>query len=113
MTRGNCVWRMPLMPDGSVSRAGQFFTSYGPSGPDGLAVDADGRLVVCNPGLGWAWVLNPRAEPLEILRTIPGTSLTNVAFGGPHRRVAYFTDSTEGRILKAELAAPGVRVSRP
>jgi gluconolactonase len=33
MTRGNCVWRMPLMPDGSVTKAGQFFTSYGPSGP--------------------------------------------------------------------------------
>ena len=112
MTRGNCVWRMPLMPDGSVSKAGQFFTSYGPSGPDGLAVDADGRLIVCNPGLGLAWVLNARAEPVEILRTAPGTSLTNVAFGGRERRVAFFTDSTNGRILKVEMSAAGCPVSR-
>jgi gluconolactonase len=112
MTRGNCVWRMPLMPDGSVSKAGQFFTSYGPSGPDGLAMDSDGRLIVCNPGLGWAWVLNARAEPVELLRTAPGTSLTNVAFGGPERRTAFFTDSTHGRVLKADLNAPGCAVNR-
>src|SRR5690349_7830774 len=31
MTRGNCVWRGPLQADGSVSKVGQFFTSYGPS----------------------------------------------------------------------------------
>lgn len=113
MTRGNCVWRMPLMSDGSISKAGQFFTSYGPSGPDGLAMDADGRLIVCNPGLGWAWVLNGRAEPVEVLRTTPGHSLTNVAFGGPARKTAFFTDSTHGRILKAEMAAAGCPVSRP
>ena len=113
MTRGNCVWRMPLMSDGSVSKAGQFFTSYGPSGPDGLAMDRDGRLLVCNPGLGWAWVLNARAEPVEILRTTAGHSLTNVAFGGPQRRTAFFTDSTQGRILRAEMAAEGGRVNGP
>jgi gluconolactonase len=112
MTRGNCVWRMPIMADGSVSKAGQFFTSYGPSGPDGLAMDRDGRLIVCNPGLGVAWVLDARAEPVEILRAVPGTSLTNVAFGGPQRRTAYFTDSTHGRILKAEMTTAGCPVNR-
>lgn len=112
MTRGNCVWRMPLLADGSVSKAGQFFTSYGPSGPDGLAVDGEGRLIVCNPGLGWAWVLNARAEPIEVLRTAPGTSLTNVAYGGAGRRTAFFTDSTHGRILKAEMSARGGPVNR-
>jgi gluconolactonase len=112
MTRGNCVWRMPLQADGSVSKAGQFFTSYGPSGPDGLAMDAAGRLIVCNPGLGWAWVLNSHAEPVEILRAAPGTSLTNVAYGGAGRRTAYFTDSSNARILKAAMAEPGREVNR-
>src|SRR6185295_7984768 len=104
MTRGNCVWRMPLMGDGSVSKAGQFFTSYGPSGPDGLAIDSSGRLIVCNPGLGVAWVLNERAEPVEVLRAAPGVSVTNVALGGADRASAYFTDSTSGQILHARLA---------
>ena len=54
MTRGNCVWRMPLFPDGSIGKAGQFFTSYGPSGPDGLAMDEIGapHRLQSRPGLG-------------------------------------------------------------
>jgi gluconolactonase len=107
MTRSNCVWRMPLFPDGSIGKAGQFFTSYGPSGPDGLAMDEAGRLIVCNPGLGWAWVLNERAEPVEILRSAAGASVTNVAFGGPQGKTAYFTESVTGSILRAQMSAPG------
>ena len=106
-TRGNCVWRMPLLADGSVSKAGQFFTSYGPSGPDGLAMDDSGRLLVANPGLAYVWVLNPRAEPEEVLTGPAGASVTNLAFGGPDRKTVFCTDSTHGHILKAEMAHPG------
>jgi gluconolactonase len=97
-----------LLPDGSVAKVGQFFTSYGPSGPDGLAVDDQGRLLVANPGLGLVWVLNHRAEPVLVLRGEPGSSLTNLAFGGADRRTLYVTDSTHGRILRATLEAPGL-----
>lgn len=113
VTRGNCVWRVPLLPDGSVAKVGQFFTSYGPSGPDGLAVDADGRVLVANPGLGYVWVLNGRAEPVLVLRGAPGSSTTNLAFGGEGRRTLYVTDSSHGRILRAALDAPGLALHRP
>src|SRR4029079_7140714 len=91
VTRGNAVWRVPLLEDGSVAKVGQFFTSYGPSGPDGLAVDQEGRVIVANPGLGCAWVLNHRAEPLIVVRSTDGASLTNVAFGDADRRTLYCT----------------------
>lgn len=113
VTRGNCVWRVPLLPDGSVAKVGQFFTSHGPSGPDGLAVDAEGRVLVANPGLGYVWVLNGRAEPVLVLRGAPGSSTTNLAFGGEGRRQLYVTDSTHGRILRAALDAPGLALHRP
>jgi gluconolactonase len=106
-TRGNCVWRMPLLADGSVSKAGQFFTSYGPSGPDGLAMDEGGRLLVANPGLAYVWVLNPRAQPEEVLTGPAGASITNLAFGGPERKTLYCTDSTHGEILTAEMSHAG------
>ncbi len=112
-TRGNCVWRMPLLADGSVSKAGQFFTSYGPSGPDGLAMDEGGRLLVANPGLAYVWVLGHRAEPEEVLTGTPGTSVTNLAFGGEGRRTVYCTDSTNGQVLRAEMATAGARLHRP
>ena len=116
-TRGNCVWRMPLQADGSVAKAGQFFTSYGPSGPDGLAVDEAGQLLVANPGLAYLWVLNRLAEPVEVLRGPAGHSLTNLAFGPATvdgvpqpRHGVYATDSTAGHILFAAMASPGLRL---
>jgi len=107
VTRGNCVWRVPLLPDGSVAKVSQFFTSYGPSGPDGLAVDAQGHLLVANPGLGYVWVLNHRAEPVQVLCGVKGSSTTNLAFGGAERKQLFVTDSTHGRILTIKLDAPG------
>jgi gluconolactonase len=106
-TRGNCVWRMPLLADGSVSKAGQFFTSYGPSGPDGLAMDESGRLLVANPGLAYVWVLGPRAEPEEVLTGPTGASITNLAFGGIDRKKLFCTDSTHGHILFTDMSASG------
>lgn len=107
-TRGNCVWRMPLQADGSVSKAGQFFTSYGPSGPDGLAMDQSGRLLVANPGLGYVWVLGSQAEPQEVLTGPAGASITNLAFGGADRKTLFCTDSTHGNILFAEMTVAGI-----
>jgi gluconolactonase len=114
-TRGNCVWRMPLLPDGSVSKAGQFFTSHGPSGPDGLAMDEAGRLYVANPGLGVVWVLDRFAEPEIVLVGPRGASLTNLAFGGSDRRTLYCTDSTHGNVLVAQMDVAGaaLQTGRP
>ncbi|ALK91432.1 SMP-30/gluconolactonase/LRE family protein [Limnohabitans sp. 103DPR2] len=111
-TRGNSVWRMPLLSDGSVSKVGQFFTSYGPSGPDGLAMDESGRLLVANPGLAYVWVLSHWAEPEEILTGPKGASLTNMAFGGKDRKTLYCTDSTNGNILRADMSVAGCPLHR-
>jgi gluconolactonase len=117
MTRGNCVWRMPLQRDGSVSKVGQFFTSYGPSGPDGLAMSRHGLLLVANPGLGYVWALNAQAEPHTVFRGPKGHSLTNLAFEPsviepvtqtrsghtlPQRFVV--TDSSTSSVLSATLS---------
>jgi len=113
VTRGNAVWRAPLMEDGSVAKVGQFFTSYGPSGPDGLAVDEAGNVVVANPGLGYVWLLNPRAEPVVVWRSPKGMSTTNIAFGGPDRKTLYCTESVSGTILKMAAPQAGLPLSRP
>ena len=110
-TRGNCAWRMPLLADGSVSKVGQFFTSYGPSGPDGLAMDEKGRLLVANPGLAYVWVLGPRAEPEEVLTGPAGASITNIAFGGAERKTLFCTDSTHGHVLCIDMSVAGSKVS--
>lgn len=108
VTRGNCVWRAPLMDDGSLSKVSQFFTSNGPSGPDGLAMDEAGRLIVANTGIGLAWVLNRKAEPELVIRSPAGVSLTNLVFGGPERKTLYCTESVSGSILRIDLDVPGL-----
>jgi gluconolactonase len=101
---------MPLQADGSVSKAGQFFTSHGPSGPDGLAFDAQGHLFVANPGLGYVWMLNACAEVVQVLQGSPSHSLTNLAFGGAARQSIFVTDSTAGTILTAQMPTAGAVV---
>jgi gluconolactonase len=113
VTRGNCVWRMPLLADGSVSKTGQFFTSHGPSGPDGLAMDESGRLLVANPALAYVWVLNHLAEPEQVLRGPSGRSLTNLAFGGADRKRLFCTESTSGAILAIDMDVAGAVLHRP
>ncbi len=112
VTRGNQVWRVPLQADGSVSKVSAFFTSYGPSGPDGLAVDESGRVLVANPGLGYLWILNHRAEPVTVIRSVHGSSLTNLAFGGSDRKTIFCTDSTTGSVLRVDSDVPGLPLAR-
>ncbi|MFM2346463.1 MAG: hypothetical protein RL654_1216 [Pseudomonadota bacterium] len=112
VTRANQVWRVPLMDDGSVAKVSAFFTSHGPSGPDGLAVDEAGRVLVANPGLGRVWVLDALAEPEQVLLSPAGRSLTNLAFGGTDRRTLYCTESVSGSILRITLDRAGLPIHR-
>ena len=83
VTRANQIWRLPLHADGSVTKASVFCHLHGgPSGPDGLALDAEGCLLVAHAGFGTVWRLSPRAEPLERIASCAGWSTTNLAFGG-------------------------------
>ena len=108
VTRANAVWRMPMMPDGGVSKVGVFIQlSGGLAGPDGMALDEEGNLLVCHAGLGTVWQFSPLGEPLARIRSCTGLMTTNVAYGGPDNRSVFITESETGTILRAELPTPG------
>ena len=109
-TRGNEVWRAALMKDGTVSKVGRFFVSHGPSGPDGLAMDAKGNLVIANPGLGCVWLLDHQACPVGIWTSPTGKTLTNIAFGGVGNKTLYCTESETGAILTITMPNAGTTV---
>ncbi|WLS80739.1 SMP-30/gluconolactonase/LRE family protein [Erwinia pyri] len=113
MTRGNAIWRCPLQQDGSVSKVGQFFSSHGPSGPDGITVNAEGELLIANPGLGRIWHLNDLAEPVEILVSPLGRSTTNLCYGGNNLCELFVTESVSGAILTSTLSTPGKSLPIP
>lgn len=106
MTRDNSVWRAPLTSSG-VSKVGRFCSFGGTSGPDGLALDAAGNLLVAHASLGHVFMLAPNGELLARLPSVAGTTCTNVAFGGPERRTLYITESLTGTVLMADLPNPG------
>ena len=108
VTRANAVWRVPLLPDGGTMKVGTFlYLSGGHGGPDGLAIDEEGNLVVAHVGMGSVWVFSPLGEPIYRIRSCEGLATTNIAYGGPGRRTLYITESESGCILQCELPVPG------
>lgn len=106
VTRANQVWRGPLLADGTVSKVGALRTFFGTSGPDGMAVDVDNRLVVAHASLGGAFVLNPRGEVTYFVKSPVGSTVTNVAYR-PGTSKLVLTESETGSILEADLPAAG------
>lgn len=108
VTRGNCVWRAPLQPDGGTSKVGLFIQlSGGWGGPDGLAIDSEGGLLVAHAGFGSVWHFSPIGEPLHRIVSEVGVATTNIAFGGAGNRQLYITESESGSILVADLPVAG------
>ncbi len=107
LTRDNAVWRMRLNDNGRADQVGRLIRLSGGTGPDGMAADADGNILVCHVGFGAIWVFSPTGEPLYRVNSCKGLAITNCAFGGPDNRTPYITESSSGCVLTAELPTPG------
>ena len=108
VTRGNCVWRVPFVCDGGIAKVGMYIQlSGGGGGPDGLALDEEGGLLVAHVGMGSVWTFNAMGEPVHRIKSCMGTHTTNIAFGWPDQGMLYITESATGTILKAQLSVPG------
>ena len=107
VTRANQVWRGPLQRDGSISKVAAFQTFFGASGPDGLALDVDGRLAMAHGSLGGAFVMAANGEVTHFLESAAGAMVTNLAYR-PGTRQIVITESQSGTILEADLPAQGL-----
>ncbi len=108
VTRAQQIWRIPLNGSGLVAKVGVFAQLHGGmGGPDGIALDEEGCLIVAHTGFGSIWRLSPVAEPLLRVKSPAGISTTNVAYGGPDRKTLFITESATGSILTAPMPAPG------
>jgi gluconolactonase len=107
-TRTQQIWRIPLMKDGGVSKVGVAIQmSGGYAGPDGIEMDSDGGLLVCQLGIG-VWRFDKRMLPTHlVLGSEDETYLTNLAFQPRDPRNLYITGSTTGTVFTAKMPVPG------
>ena len=109
-TRANAVWRLPLMADGSTTKVGLFIQlSGGLAGPDGLALDEEGAVIVAHPGIG-VWRFDRVGRPTHLVECPDGAMWTNIAFGGPANDELHIVDSTAGAVYVARMPCPGKRM---
>lgn len=109
VTRTLQVLRVPLLRDyRGAFKVGVFLQlSGGLAGPDGMAVDDAGNLVVAHSGFGTAWMFSPLGEPIGRIRSCGGIRTSNVAYGGKDRRSLFITEAEHGVILQADMDVPG------
>jgi gluconolactonase len=107
VTRANQIWKVTMLPDGTVTKVGAFIQMSGGSGPDGLAIDENDNIAACHVGFGAVWLFSALGEPMLRINSPKGILTTNCAYGGPDNRTLYITESKSGSILTAEMPVPG------
>lgn len=111
VTCANQIWRMRLDASGAIGKVGVYLHLSGRSGgPDGIAVDERGNLVVAQIGSGAVWLFGALGEPLLRIDCAAGRMPSNIAFGGPDRRTLYITEAETGTILSAEMPHRGAEI---
>jgi gluconolactonase len=105
-TQRNRLLRYALNDDGSVGPRTHWADTYLPSGPDGMAFDADGRLFVAHFGGGAVDIYDRQGHLIGKIE-IPGANVTNVAFGGEDMRTIVVTEVETGTIYRGKVEVPG------
>lgn len=98
-----------VLPDGSLGAGKILLTGMGSHAsrrgvPDGMRVDAEGRVWMTGPD--GIWILTPDGEALGVLPT-PEVA-ANLTWGGPDRHTLYITGSTS--LYRVRLTVTGAPV---
>ena len=104
VTRANAVWRVELTDP--LHRCG-LYVQLPSAGPDGLALDADGNVVVAHPTGGLVWVYSKRGAPLYAIPSCRGDMPSNIAYGDDDGRTLYIVESRTCSILTTRLPTAG------
>jgi gluconolactonase len=104
-TRANAVWRFgTALPEQGPPMAGTYVRLSGGLGPDGLAVDAAGRLAVAHAQAGRAFVFDALGDPLVEIRLPEGLWTTSVAFPPAERDTVYIVEAQTGSVYVADFS---------
>ena len=80
----------------------------GKQDPDGMDVDIEGNLYIAYFGGGKIFVVSPKGNLLDSLKT-PGMKPSNVEFGGDDMKTLYITECETNKIYSIQTRIPGHR----
>lgn len=119
------LWRFDLRPDGSIDpHSRKLLFDWGTDrGPDGMAIDAAGRLFVA-AGFNFPkppvetnkrykagiYVISPAGKLLQLL-PVPADMITNCTFGGADGRTLFITAGH--KLWSVPVDAPGKKLATP
>jgi len=105
------VWRLPLHDYRLAGSPEVVFRTGGETGPDGLAVDVEGRVYLTAARAGQLWRFDAQTGKGELLADeLPG--LASIAFGRgdfDHESL-YAMQIRGGRVLRLQVGARGARL---
>jgi gluconolactonase len=103
-TRANAVWRfMAEAPDPAWPMVGTFLQLSGGLGPDGLAVDASGRLAIAQAQAGRLYLVDALGDPLAVVHTPGGFWTTSCAFS-PDQSALFIVEAQTGSVFRISMA---------
>jgi gluconolactonase len=108
-TQHHRILRYALGAGGTVGAREHWADMPGGVGPDGMAFDERGYLYVAHFGGGRVAVYAPDGSLAGEI-PVPGTKVTNCAFGGPDRRTLVITDVETASLYRVELDVAGQRL---
>jgi gluconolactonase len=103
------VWAAPVSAPGVLGGEPQRFGSLGEGGlPDGMALDAEGRVLVAGHGTDSIHVIGPDGATQQRIHLGDGAGPSNLCFGGPDNSTVYVTAANPGTVLTFPWICPGL-----
>lgn len=107
IVRANAIWCLELDDKGRHQKTGLFIQLSGGIGPDGLAMDEAGGLIVAHLGSGMVHRFDSRGRLTHFIESPAGDLCSSVAFGTDDRRELFISEAS-GTILSAMMPYGGV-----
>lgn len=102
----NRILKFNVQQNGYLNNQTEFIVL--PNGdPDGIAFDEKGNLYVAHYGTGYLFIINPKGEIIQKIKT-PGNKPTNVEFGGKDMKTLYLTEVETNSVYKIRMNIRGV-----
>jgi gluconolactonase len=102
------LWRLPLLDNRPAGPPVVLFRTGGETGPDGLALDSDGRIYLSAAREGQLWRVDPATGTGELLADgLPGLASLAFGRGAFDHQSLYATQIRGGRLLRFAVGATG------